>query len=118
MTENVVTRFFTAGEADDVPGAVACFTDDGVWISWDGPEPGTTYRREELPGLLAEMIEKRKELESQGIRIVYGEQVVAGEKVVLEYALEAPDGSVLDRGVDIFTLRGGRIAVKDVFRKA
>ncbi|MFF3754690.1 nuclear transport factor 2 family protein [Streptomyces sp. NPDC002018] len=118
MTDNVVTRFFTAGEADDVPGAVACFADDGVWITWDGPEPGTTYRRDEIPGLLAGMIDTRKKFENQGVRIVYGEQLVAGDKIVLEYTLKSPDGSVLDRGVDIFTLRDGKIAVKDVFRKA
>lgn len=98
MADNVVSRFFTAGEGDDVPGAVACFTDDAVWISWDGPEPGTTYRRDEIPALLSDMIQKRKELEGQGVRIVYGEQVVAADKVVLEYSLKAPDGSVLDRG--------------------
>ncbi|MFG2224946.1 nuclear transport factor 2 family protein [Streptomyces sp. NPDC050161] len=118
MADNAVSRFFAAGEGDDVPGAVACFTDDGVWISWDGPEPGTTYRRDEIPALLSGMIEKRKEMESQGVRIVYGEQVEAADKVILEYAVEAPNGTVVDRGVDIFTLRDGKIAVKDVFRKA
>lgn len=118
MADNVVSRFFAAGEADDVPGAVACFTDDGVWITWDGPEPGTTYPREALPSLLSAMIDKRKELESQGVRIIYGEQLEAADKVVLEFTVQAANGTVLDRGVDIFTLRDGKIAVKDVFRKA
>ncbi|WP_345619832.1 nuclear transport factor 2 family protein [Streptomyces ziwulingensis] len=118
MADNVVSRFFAAGEADDVPAAVACFADDGVWITWDGLEPGTTHRRAEIPVLLSDMIRKRKELESQGVRIIYGEQVEAADKVVLEYTLEAPNGTVVDRGVDIFTLREGKIAVKDVFRKA
>jgi uncharacterized protein len=114
----VVERFFAAGERDDIDAAVACFTDDGVWITWDGPEPGTTYHRPQLPEFLTEIIGKRKQFEAQGIRIEYGEKLAARNTVFLEFSVITPAGVVVERGVDIFTIRDGLIQVKDVFRKA
>ncbi|GAA2250726.1 hypothetical protein GCM10010232_43290 [Streptomyces amakusaensis] len=116
--KDVVNRFFAAGLRDDVEAASACFTDDARWIMAEGVEPGTTYTKEEIPGFLDKIIGLRKEYEAKGITLVYGELLEVGDRVILEFTVNSPDGAVLDRAVDVFTIREGKIAVKDVFRKA
>ncbi|MFJ7130537.1 nuclear transport factor 2 family protein [Streptomyces sp. NPDC098101] len=116
--KDVVNRFFEAGLRDDIEAASDCFADDGRWIMAEGPEPGTTYSRDEIPGFLGKIIGLRKEYEAKGITLEYGEPIEAADKVVLEFTVNSPEGKVLDRAVDIFTIRDGKIAVKDVFRKA
>ena len=113
-----VAAFFERCARDDVDGAVACFADDGVWIMPEGPEPGTTYRRDQIKDHLAGMIEARKKLEAQQVQVWFGEPLRVADRVIVESRLLDADGRVTDRGVDIFTLKDGLIAVKDVFRKA
>ncbi|GAA1394553.1 nuclear transport factor 2 family protein [Catellatospora coxensis] len=115
--KDVVAGFFAAGEADDVAAAIAHFAEDGVWIAAEGPEPGTTYRKPAMSELLTKLITVRKEYEAKGVKIAYGDLVEAGDKVYLEIVISL-DGKVLDRSVDVFTVVDGRIAVKDVYRKA
>ncbi|MEV4726537.1 MULTISPECIES: nuclear transport factor 2 family protein [Micromonospora] len=113
-----VAAFFAACDADDLDAAADCFAPDGVWIVAAGPEPGHTYHRKEIPGFLAEIIGKRDELDAAGARMVYGDRVVVADREFLEFRCESATGEVLERGVDVFTLRDGKILVKDVFRKA
>jgi ketosteroid isomerase-like protein len=115
--KDVVAAFFAAGEADDVEAAIGQFADDGVWIAAEGTEPGTTYRKPEMAALLTKLISVRKEYEAKGVKIAYGELVEAGDKVYLEIAFSL-DGKVLDRMIDVFTVVNGKIAVKDIYRKA
>lgn len=44
--------------------------------------------------------------------------MVVGDRQIIEFTLRDATGRVLDRGVDLFTLKDGLILVKDVFRKA
>ena len=113
-----VAAFFERCAVDDVDGAVACFAADGVWIMPEGPEPGTTYRRDQIRDHLLGMIEARKKLEAQQVRVEFGEPLRVADRVIIEGRVLGADGAVMDRGVDIFTLKDGLIAVKDVFRKA
>lgn len=116
--KDVVERFFAAGERDDVATAADCFSPDGVWTTAAGPEPGTTYHRDEIPAFLAKMIGVRKEYEAKGITVTYGDLAEAGDKVYLEVVVTSAAGKVLDRAIDVFTVRDGKIVVKDVYRKA
>ncbi|RLV04272.1 hypothetical protein CTZ27_09830 [Streptomyces griseocarneus] len=115
---DAVTTFFERCAVDDVEGAVACFTLDGLWIMPNGPEPGTTYRREQMTDHLNGLIELRKKLEVQGMHLEFDEPMRAGDRVVVESRLLDAADKVVDRGVDVFTLKDGLIAVKDVYRKA
>jgi ketosteroid isomerase-like protein len=117
-TFDPVTAFFERSARDDIDGAVDCFTADGVWIMPAGPEPGTTYRRDQIREHLTGLIDARKKLEADQVSFEVGEPLRVADRVIVESRLIAADGTVMDRGVDIFTLRDGLIAVKDVFRKA
>jgi ketosteroid isomerase-like protein len=117
MSKEIVAQFFAAGERDDIEAAVACFTDDAKWIAAEGDEPGTTYGVEEIPAVLAKLIGVRKEFEGKGISVDYGELVEAGDRVYLEISITSAGGQTLARSVDIFTIRDGLIAVKDVYSK-
>jgi len=118
MSKKVVAEFFKAGGADDIEAAVACFTDDARWIAAEGPEPGTTYHRPEIPAFLAKIIGVRYEYEKKGLTIRYGDPIEAGDKVYLEFTTFDKAGTAVERAIDVFTVRDGKIAVKDVFRKA
>lgn len=117
-TTDVVTAFFERCAEDDIDGAVACFAAEGVWIMPDGPEPGTTYRRDQIKDHLTGLIETRKKLEAQQVQLHFEEPLRVADRVIMEFRLLDAAGKVLDRGVDIFTVRDGLIAVKDVYRKA
>ncbi|MFF9019525.1 nuclear transport factor 2 family protein [Streptomyces eurythermus] len=116
--EGVVAAFFDACARDAFDEAVACFAEDGVWIMAEGPEPGTTYRRDRIRDFLVDLVKKREELADQGIGLVFEPAVVVGDRQIIEFTLRNGDGEVIDRGVDLFTLKDGLILVKDVFRKA
>ena len=113
-----VAAFFERCARDDIDGAVACFAQDAVWIMPQGPEPGTTYRRDQIREHLAGLIEARKKLEADQMQVRFDEPLRVADRVIVESRLLDADGRVTDRGVDIFTLKDGLIAVKDVFRKA
>ncbi|MDH6131111.1 ketosteroid isomerase-like protein [Kitasatospora sp. MAA4] len=116
--KDVVNRFFEAGLRDDIQAAADCFAPDARWIMAEGAEPGTTYTKAEIPAFLEKIIGLRKEYEAKGITLEYGELLEVQDRVVLEFSVLSPEGKVLDRAVDLFTIQDGLIAVKDVFRKA
>jgi ketosteroid isomerase-like protein len=119
MATSVVHEFFERGAAQDIDGAWQCFAEDGEWIDSAGPEPGTTYRKTEIRDHLVKMNELNKEIQSQGLRGVFEEPVFLTDpdQAVVEWSLRRGD-EIVERGIDLFTLRGGKILVKDVFRKA
>jgi ketosteroid isomerase-like protein len=120
MADSAVHEFFALGAKGDIEGAAACFADDGIWITPDGGGPGTVHTRAEIPALMAQLEEYGKKIRSEGLDGVFEEPVflVNGEQAVVEWSVRNADGQVIDRGIDLFTLRDGKIAVKDVFRKA
>ncbi len=44
--------------------------------------------------------------------------LAGGEQAIVEWSVRKGTGEIVDRGIDLFTLKDGKIAVKDVFRKA
>ncbi|WP_436791223.1 nuclear transport factor 2 family protein [Yinghuangia sp. YIM S10712] len=117
MSKAVVELFFRASEREEVDTAMECFAKDGIWISPEGDEPGTTYTMDTIREYLVQQIGVLREFERQGISVDYGEFVEAGDKVYIQATVRQPDGKVLNRFVDVFTMRDGKIAIKDVFRK-
>ncbi|WP_406154622.1 nuclear transport factor 2 family protein [Streptomyces sp. NBC_00882] len=118
QSQSPVLAFFAACGDDDVRRAAECFADDGVWIAAEGDEPGRTHKRSELEDFIAEVLRKRDELHAAGAEMAFGEHLVVADKEILEFTVTSRDGGILERGVDIFTIRDGKIACKDVFRKA
>lgn len=118
MSKRAVAAFFAAGEVDDIETAASQFAEDGVWITAEGPEPGTTYSRAEIPAYLQKIIGIRKEYEAKGVEIAYGDLIEVGDRVFLEITISLASGKVVDRSIDVFTIKDGKIAVKDVYRKA
>lgn len=120
MSNTVIQDFFKAGAKEDIDGAWDCFADDAVWIESAGPEPGNTLNKQQIHELLEKMTELQRQVISQGMRGVFEEPVFLtnGNQAVVEWSLRDADDKILDRGIDLFTLRDGKIVVKDVFRKA
>ncbi|QFZ20145.1 nuclear transport factor 2 family protein [Saccharothrix syringae] len=120
MAKSVIHQFFESGAKGDVDGAWACFADDAVWLASEGPEPGRTYTKTEIRDLLVQLDEMARTVRAQGMDGVFEEPVFLTDpdKAVVEWSLRKADGEVVDRGIDLFTLRDGKILVKDVFRKA
>ncbi|WP_050777839.1 nuclear transport factor 2 family protein [Micromonospora sp. ATCC 39149] len=120
MAKSVVHQFFELGAKRDVDGAWDCFAEDAVWLASEGSEPGTTYNKAEIRDLLVQMDKLGAEVAAQGMAGVFEEPVflVNGDQAVVEWSLRAADGKIVERGIDLFTIKDGKILVKDVFRKA
>jgi ketosteroid isomerase-like protein len=116
MSEEVVAKFFRTAGDGEIEEAVNCFTDDTQWIT---PE-GTIYSKDEIGDVIINMNKMREELiATTGADAHFGTPVPYGEnQSLVEWSVRAVDGTVLDRGVDLILVRDGKIAYKDVFRKA
>lgn len=119
-TETAIHRFFALGAKSDLDGAAACFHEDGVWIAPDGDEPGTSHRGPAIRALIGQMDELGAQIRAQGMDGVFEEPVFLenGNQAVVEWSMRKDDGTIVQRGIDLFTLKDGKILVKDVFRKA
>jgi hypothetical protein len=107
VDDDVVSRFRTAWLAGDLPGLLSCLTEDVVLRTSDG----TTHRgRDEVGRAVADDL-------GTGPALTI-EPIVTGGSRAFGYwhYPAAPDGTTL-RGVDIYTLRNGLIAAKDVLSK-
>jgi uncharacterized protein len=120
MAKTVIHEFFEAGAREDIDTAWNCFAEDGVWIEAAGSEPGTTLDKTAIRDLLVKMNDLQRQVIAQGMRGVFEEPVFLenGNQAVVEWSLRNADDDILDRGIDLFTLRDGKILVKDVFHKA
>ncbi|MFI6345953.1 nuclear transport factor 2 family protein [Streptomyces sp. NPDC050560] len=122
MADNVISRFFELGAKEDLDGAFACFAEDGVWNlpESDGNGPGTALEKQAIRDHIEKMNDLSKQVTEQGLEGVFEEPVflVNGEQAIVEWSLRKIGGDVIERGIDLFTLRDGKILVKDVFRKA
>lgn len=101
----------------DVDALLALMTDDAVYASSVGPEPGSTFRgRDELASGFARMFAH----DAGAIIESGGEPLVFGDSAVSQWRYRVPDGGGgyhLEVGVDVWRLRDGRIAMKDAYRK-
>lgn len=116
-TVTLLDRFAAAWNAHDVDGLMACMAPDCVFEAAAGPEVtgtrhvGTAAVRAAYAAVFTTYPDGR-----------WNEprHVVAGDRAVTEWRFTGTtrDGVRVEvNGCDLFTLRGGRIAVKNSFRK-
>ncbi|WP_131746584.1 nuclear transport factor 2 family protein [Frankia sp. Cppng1_Ct_nod] len=120
MGKTAIHDFFELGAKEDIDGAWDCFGPDAVWIDAQGDEPGTTYAKAQIRDHLVRLNDIAKQIRSQGMDGVFEEPVflAGGEQAIVEWSVRKGTGEIVERGIDLFTLKDGKIAVKDVFRKA
>lgn len=113
----LVEEFIRASEASEVQTAIDLFAADGVWIDPDGK----VYKLDEIEAYLVQQIELLHTFHAQGTSVNYTQSVEIAEGdetwVYLSATVNQADGTELRRFVDVFKLRDGKIAVKDVFSK-
>lgn len=114
---DLLDRFAAAWNAHDLDALLDCMSDDGVFYGSAGPEPdGATHRgREALAASFKALWDAFPDAAWNDI-----EHFIAGDRAVSEWRFSGTrsDGVRVNvRGADIFTLREGKIAVKDTFRK-
>lgn len=111
---DVVRTHLKAVAAGDVDGIVDSFASDGKMILASGPEPGSTYERSEIAGVYHAMKDQ-----FVGLTANWSDPVSIDDgRILSEFLISDSEGKVLHRGVDIFQVRDGKIAVKDAFSKA
>ena len=110
--KELLDRFYTAWLRRDHDAVLDCLTDDVVYTASTGPEPGQTYHGKTVVGqVLAD------QLEDDGSTMVRDEPIVLGDHAFGTWSVHWPGFATPIRGVDLYTLRGGLIAAKDVYRK-
>jgi len=114
----LLKRFGKAFNAGDAAGVLACVTEDFEWRLHEGPETpqGRVVRgTAEVAAELAARKARYRELRFSETEVIEsGERIVGLFRARGAYA----DGSPIDvRGCDVYTLRQGRIAVKDSYWK-
>lgn len=115
---DLMKRFGRAFNKANVDGILDCVTDDFEWRLASGPDApdGRVARgREAVREALAE-----RDAALGAVRFSEAEVAMAGDRVLGTFRVTGTyaDGTPLDlRGVDIYTLRDGRIATKDSYWK-
>jgi ketosteroid isomerase-like protein len=109
--------FCEAFNRHDLDALMAHMTDDCVFLSSAGPEPeGRRYSgRDGVRGGFAEVFATFPDGQWEE-----GRHLVAGDRGLSEWVFRGTkvDGTrVVVNGIDVFTFRDGKIAVKDSFRK-
>ncbi len=114
----LLVRFGKAFNAGDSDGILACVTADFEWRLSQGPDApdGRIVRgKDEVRAALAE-----RAAAIRRIRFSETEVTIAGDRILGRFRAtgEWTDGTPIDvRGVDVYDLRDGLIAVKDSYWK-
>ena len=116
-TRALLERFAAAWNAHDAEELMACMTDDCVFYGSAGPgERGAEYRgRSAVREAYASIWQTHVDAAWNDPK-----HFVAGDRAVSEWIFTGTnkDGKrIRVSGCDVFTLRDGKIAVKDSFRK-
>jgi ketosteroid isomerase-like protein len=112
VSTDVIDRFVAAWLRGDLSAVVDCLTDDIVYTTSGSQGRATTYRgRDEVAAAFADQIGDDPDL-------TLGPVFFCGDRAFSEWTYKpaTTDGALL-RGIDVYTLREGRIAAKDVFGK-
>ena len=113
----VLEAFEEAGNRHDIDGMMSLMTDDCVFDSAFGPHPhGTRFEgRDQVKGGLESFLNIAPDARWTDAR-----HFVSGDRGASEwiFTATAQDGSSIEvAGCDIVTFRGGKIAIKNSFRK-
>ena len=114
----LMKRFGKAFNKADVDGILACVTDDFEWRLAAGPDApdGRIVRgKDEVRAALEE-----RDREFAEMRFSETEVSIAGDKVFGSFRATGKkrDGTPIDmRGLDIYRVEGGKIALKDSYWK-
>ena len=112
----LLERFGRAWIARDVDALLDLMADDAVYAASVGPDPGVDYRgKGSIRRGLAEMF-----AHDAGADITLEPPAFfpGGAVARWTYAFVEPDGRHrLERGVDVWAFHGGRITLKDAYRK-
>jgi ketosteroid isomerase-like protein len=116
-TLKLLQRFVDAWNAHDVEALLDCMTEDGIFHASAGPSPlGATYAgREELRKGYTAVWETFPDAQWTN-----GRHFISGSDACSQWTFTGTkrDGTrVAVLGCDLFTIRGGRIAVKNSLRK-
>ena len=114
---DLLDKFAAAWNAHDVDALLECMTEDGIFYGSAGPEPdGATHQGQEaLRTSYAALWQMFPDAAWNDVN-----HFVDGDRAVTEWRFTGTkaDGSKVNvRGVDVFTLRDGKIHIKDTFRK-
>ena len=113
----LLDTFVAAWNRHDVDGLMACMTDDCVFDAFAGTEVAGTHHvgREAVRRAYAAVFETFPDARWNNSR-----HFVAGDRAVSEWTFTGTprDGAKVEvNGCDVLTLRDGRIAVKNAYRK-
>lgn len=118
MSVEVIDRFLKTSGAGDVETAVECFADDGQWVTPDGDGLGTVHTKDQIGDLMRNLNAMRDKMLAAGVDARFEPPIAVGEDMgLVRWTVETNDGKVMNRGVDLFVLRDGKIVLKDVYRK-
>ncbi|MEM9496137.1 MAG: nuclear transport factor 2 family protein [Pseudomonadota bacterium] len=107
-----LVRFSDAWRRRDVEGVLACFAPNAVYSASVGPAPGREARgAAEIAALIGRMFEH-----DDGAVIHISDMEVTQARASWKWRYDLPDGST-EFGCDFFTFSGGRILLKDAYRK-
>lgn len=113
----LLEKFSTGWNAHDVDVLLECMTNDGIFFGSSGAEPdGVIYKgTKELRDSFAALWATFPDAVWNDVQ-----HFISGDRAVTEWRFTGTktDGSKINvRGCDVFLIRGGKIAVKDTFRK-
>lgn len=118
MSAEMIERFFTSSGDGDIETAVACFADDGKWITPDGDGVGKVHTKDQIGELIISMNAMREKMIASGVDGKFESPIMFGENLgLVRWTVETEDGKVVNRGVDVLVLSDGKIILKDVYRK-
>ena len=116
MTMERLAEFGAAWRRKDVDALMEFVTDDVVYSTSVGPEPGETFRgREAVRRGFERMLSHDASAESRD-----GEAWIFGDHAVGTWSYVYPDqgdGEVEVKGIDLYAFEGDRIRLKDAYRK-
>jgi ketosteroid isomerase-like protein len=113
---DIICEVTAAWDRADLEALMTFIADDCVYSASVGSEPGETFvGRDAVRAGFARLLAHDRDGTSEP-----GEIRAVGDWVVSTWAVRKTgpdDGSILIRGCDIFSIRGGLIVRKDSFRK-
>jgi hypothetical protein len=111
-SDDLLKTFAKAWDCRDLETVVSCFSDDGVYYSSVGPDPGEkAIGRDAIRVLVKRMFEH-----DTGAKTQIVDRHVGPRSSYWTWIYTLPNGTI-ERGCDIMSIANGRITLKDAYRK-